>query len=70
VRAGYHEFNSSDDIRLCIAALKPRTAIVDTEPLVAYWDTTVEVLDRGLTVYAAEMSQVPSLEHVVFATNP
>lgn len=69
MRTAHYEFASPGGIRGCIAALKPRTAIIDIEPLIAYWDTGVEALDQGLNAYAVDLSQLPSLECIAFATN-
>lgn len=60
------------DLRGAVAAaseLAVRTMIIDIEPLVAWWDTSQESLDRGIERIAAELAQVPELQVAVFATN-
>ncbi len=69
MRAAHHECLSFDDIRTCLEAIAPRTAIVDIEPLIAYWDTGTEELDQGIDRFLQEFRSLPSLEIIVFATN-
>ena len=43
--------------------------IVDVEPLVAYWDSGQETLDRGIALVLGEIAAVPGVQVVCFATN-
>jgi predicted HAD superfamily phosphohydrolase YqeG len=69
MRATQYECVTIADIRTCLEALAPRTAIVDIEPLIAYWDTGTEELDQGIDRFLQEVRSLPSLELIVFATN-
>jgi predicted HAD superfamily phosphohydrolase YqeG len=46
-----------------------RTIIFDVEPLVAWWDSGQEPLDRGIATIIGLLDQVPETRVVVFATN-
>ena len=69
MRAAHHECRTFDDIHTCIEAIGPRTAIVDVEPLIAYWDTGTEDLDQGIARFLQDVESLPSLEITAFATN-
>lgn len=43
--------------------------IFDVEPLVAWWDSGRESLDRGIAAVVAEVGELPDVRAVVFATN-
>jgi predicted HAD superfamily phosphohydrolase YqeG len=43
--------------------------IFDVEPLVAWWDSGRESLDRGIATIVSELGEVPDVRVVVFATN-
>lgn len=43
--------------------------IFDVEPLVAWWDSSRETLDRGIAAVVAELGGLPDVRVVVFATN-
>jgi predicted HAD superfamily phosphohydrolase YqeG len=43
--------------------------IFDVEPLVAWWDSGRESLDRGMTTIVSELENVPDVRVVAFATN-
>jgi predicted HAD superfamily phosphohydrolase YqeG len=49
--------------------LSVRTMIFDVEPLVAWWDSGQQALDRGAAGILAELAEVPELQVLVFATN-
>jgi hypothetical protein len=60
------------DLRGAMASareLAVQTMIIDIEPLVAWWDTSQESLDRGIGQIATELAEVPELRVAVFATN-
>jgi predicted HAD superfamily phosphohydrolase YqeG len=43
--------------------------IFDVEPLVAYWDGDQEALDQGIARVLSEVSALPALQVLCFATN-
>ena len=49
--------------------LAARTMIFDVEPLVAYWDGGQEALDQGMARVLSEVSVLPALQVLCFATN-
>ena len=49
--------------------LSLRTMIFDVEPLVAWWDSGQESLDRGIATIVGQLGQLPEVRVVVFATN-
>jgi predicted HAD superfamily phosphohydrolase YqeG len=49
--------------------LSVRTMIFDVEPLVAPWHSSQESLDRGMAHILGDITAVPSVRVVVFATN-
>ncbi len=49
--------------------LSARTLIFDIEPLVAYWDGGREALDQGIARVFSEVSALPALQVLCFATN-
>jgi len=51
------------------AELSAKTVVYDVEPLVAFWDSSQESLDSGLAAVLDQVSTVPGVEVVCFATN-
>jgi predicted HAD superfamily phosphohydrolase YqeG len=49
--------------------LSARTIIVDVEPLVAYWDSDQEALDRGVAQVVSQVAPDPAVLVVCFSTN-
>jgi predicted HAD superfamily phosphohydrolase YqeG len=43
--------------------------IFDVEPLVAWWDSGRDSLDRGITTIVSQLENVPDVRVLVFATN-
>jgi hypothetical protein len=43
--------------------------VLDVEPLVATWDSSQQVLDRGLQIMVAMIAAVPGVQVLCFATN-
>ena len=66
--AGYEEFSRPSLVR-SLTALSPKTVIFDVEPLVADWDSGQEVLDRGIARVLDEVTAIPGVLLVCFATN-
>jgi hypothetical protein len=49
--------------------LSVKTMIFDVEPLVAPWNSSRELLDRGIAHVLGDITAVPAVRMVVFATN-
>jgi predicted HAD superfamily phosphohydrolase YqeG len=58
-----------DDVLRRVAELSARTVIFDVEPLVAYWDSGQDALDRGIALVAGQAAAVAGVRVVCFATN-
>ena len=69
MRAGFERAAGLTDAIRHAAALSPQTLIFDVEPLVAYWDSGQDVLDRGIALVLREVAAVPGVRVVCFATN-
>jgi predicted HAD superfamily phosphohydrolase YqeG len=57
------------EIRQRIAGLDAKTAVVDIEPLVAFWDTDQHTLQRGVTTILDQLTDVTAVQAILFATN-
>jgi predicted HAD superfamily phosphohydrolase YqeG len=68
VRAGYEEFGRPSLLPR-LTALAAKTVIFDVEPLVADWDSGQDVLDRGIARVLDELTAIPGVLLVCFATN-
>jgi predicted HAD superfamily phosphohydrolase YqeG len=66
VTPGYERFASASELLQRARQLSPKTAIVDVEPLVAWWDSGQEPLDSGVASMVSELGGVSIL---CFATN-
>jgi hypothetical protein len=69
MRAGYRRLSDLGDLAHRAGELRPGTIIVDVEPLVAYWGTGQDDLDRGIARVTARLGAVPGLRVLCFATN-
>lgn len=69
VRAGYARLAGLDAVLGRVRELSARTVVFDVEPLVAYWDSGQEALDRGIGRVISQTRLVPTVEMVCFATN-
>jgi predicted HAD superfamily phosphohydrolase YqeG len=67
--AAYERLTELRDVLARAGELSVRTMIFDVEPLVAWWDSGQESLDRGVAAIVAELGAVPAARAVVFATN-
>jgi predicted HAD superfamily phosphohydrolase YqeG len=65
----YDEFSNEQELLHRLNQLSPRTLIIDIEPLVAYWDSTQDALDRGLAHVLHLVAAISSAAVVCFATN-
>jgi predicted HAD superfamily phosphohydrolase YqeG len=69
LRATYERLTSLDETLGRVQELSARTVILDIEPLVAYWDSSQEVLDQGVASVVAEVAAIPGVQVVCLATN-
>jgi predicted HAD superfamily phosphohydrolase YqeG len=69
VRMEFERLAGLDEVLGRVPELSARTVIFDVEPLVAYWDSGQEALDRGVALVAGQAAAVPGVEVVCFATN-
>ena len=67
--ASYEQFTELRDVLARARELSVRTMIFDVEPLVAWWDSGQEALDRGVAGVVSELGELPDVRVVVFATN-
>ena len=66
---GYEQLTDLPGVLARARELSLRTMIFDVEPLVAWWDSGQEALDRGIAAILAGLGEVPDLRVLVFATN-
>lgn len=67
--ATYERLTELRDVLSRARELSARTMIFDVEPLVAWWGSDQESLDRGVAAIVGDLGAVPALRVVVFATN-
>ena len=66
---GYERFASASRLLQRARELSPKTAIVDVEPLVAWWDSGQEPLDAGVASMVSELGELGGVSVLCFATN-
>jgi len=69
MRSGYERIAGLDEALDRVRALSVQTVIFDVEPLIAYWDSGQEALDRGVAQALTRAAAVPGLKVVCFSTN-
>jgi predicted HAD superfamily phosphohydrolase YqeG len=69
MRAAYEQLTDLPAVFARVRELSLRTLIFDIEPLVAWWDTSQQVLDQGIAEVLGSLDQVPAVQSVLFATN-
>jgi len=69
VKASFTRAAGLNDVLRQARELSVRTMIFDVEPLVAYWDGGQSALDQGIARVISEVTALPALELVCFATN-
>src|SRR5271166_1915024 len=69
MRAGYERLAGLDEVPRRLRELSARTVVFDVEPLVAFWDSGQDALDRGVALVVSRAAQVPGLQVLCFATN-
>ncbi|MGP8001100.1 MAG: hypothetical protein ACLPKI_27825 [Streptosporangiaceae bacterium] len=69
MRAGYERVAGLEAALSRVEELSARTVIFDVEPLVAYWDSGQDALERGVALLVLRTRQLPEVQVVCFATN-
>lgn len=70
MRPAYRPFTTTGELLDHLQDLAVKTAIVDIEPLIAFWDTDDHTLAQGVTRFLSELGSRPGqLQVIVFATN-
>jgi predicted HAD superfamily phosphohydrolase YqeG len=69
VGVDYRQFANASDLPRLVDELSARTIVLDIEPLVAAWDGTQDALDEGIARVLDQVSAVPVVRAVCFATN-
>jgi len=69
MRTDFERATRLGDVVHWAGELSARTMIFDVEPLVAYWDGGQEALDQGVVRVLSEVSVLPALQVLCFATN-
>lgn len=67
--AAYERLTELADVLARARDLSVKTLVFDVEPLVAWWDSSQESLDQGITAIVGELGAAPEVRVVVFATN-
>ena len=67
--AAYEQVTELRGVLARVRELSVRTMIFDVEPVVAWWDSSQESLDRGIATIVGMLDQLPEVRVVVFATN-
>jgi predicted HAD superfamily phosphohydrolase YqeG len=67
--AAYEQLTELRGVLARARELSVRTMIFDVEPLVAWWDSGQQALDRGIAAIVADLDEVPELQVLVFSTN-
>jgi predicted HAD superfamily phosphohydrolase YqeG len=67
--AGYEHLTELPGVLARARELSVHTIIFDVEPLVAWWDSGQQALDRGIAAVLAQLDELPQLRVLVFATN-
>ncbi len=66
---GYQRLTELPGVLARARELSARTVIFDIEPLVAWWDSDQQALDRGIAAVIGQLDELPELRVLVFATN-
>jgi predicted HAD superfamily phosphohydrolase YqeG len=69
VRSRYEHLTDLDDVLDRAGQLSVRTLIFDVEPLVSWWDSGQQSLDRGVAMIVGRVAALPTVRVLVFATN-
>jgi hypothetical protein len=69
MRPSYESFADEPELLRLIGKLAARTVIFDVEPMVAVWNGQQEALDRGIIRVLCQMTGIPTVLVVCFATN-
>lgn len=69
MRAGYERAAGLEAVLSYVEKLSARTVIFDIEPLVAFWDSGQDALERGVALLVLRAGQLTEVQVVCFATN-
>jgi predicted HAD superfamily phosphohydrolase YqeG len=69
VRCTYDDVTDERSALRRVGQLSVKTVVFDVEPLVAYWDSSQEELDRGIGRVVDQVRTLPGVRAVCFATN-
>jgi len=69
VAPDYERFDTPSDVVQRVKELRPRTMVVDVEPLVAWWDSGQEPLDSGVASIVSQLGGLAGASVLCFATN-
>ena len=69
MRAAFERATELADVVRYAGDMSARTMIFDVEPLVADWNGGQEALDQGMARVLSEISVLPAVQVVCFATN-
>ena len=69
MKSRYEQSAELDDVLDRAGKLAARALIIDIEPLVSWWDSSQESLDRGVQMITGKVSTLPTVRVLVFATN-
>ena len=69
MRPRYERYPELDDVLDRAASLAVKSVIIDVEPLVSWWGSGQESLDRGVAVVVGKVAALPTVRTLVFATN-
>ena len=69
MRAAFERVTELADVVRHAGEMSARTLVFDVEPLVAYWNGGQEALDEGMARVLSEISVLPAVQVVCFATN-
>jgi len=69
VRPAYERVTGLGEVAWHARKLSAQTMIFDIEPLVAYWDSGQDSLDRGIGLVLSQVATMPCVQVVCFATN-
>jgi predicted HAD superfamily phosphohydrolase YqeG len=69
MRPDYARVSGLDELVSQLGLIGARTVIVDVEPMVAYWDSGQQLLDRGVALVTRAVAETPGVQVVCLATN-
>lgn len=68
MKTTYLRASTATEVWACLTMLRAKTAVVDIEPFVAFWDTDQTILEEGIATILDSVADA-GLDAVLFATN-